>query len=104
MAPLYLSRNPITFPSLISSFMYTAANGFPSLRSGETVGYTRLMKSRVTLLLVLLAWLPLDAQVRPVQLEVPYRLFTLKNGLTVILHQDKSVPVVAVNLWYHVGS
>jgi zinc protease len=62
------------------------------------------MKSRVTLLLVLLTWLPLAAQVRPVQLEVPYRLFTLKNGLTVILHQDKSVPVVAVNLWYHVGS
>ena len=26
------------------------------------------------------------------------------NGLNVILHQDKSVPIVAVNLWYHVGS
>jgi zinc protease len=38
------------------------------------------------------------------QLEVPYRLFTLANGLTVILHQDTSVPIVAVNLWYHVGS
>jgi zinc protease len=36
--------------------------------------------------------------------EVAHRLFTLKNGLTVILHQDRSVPVVAVNLWYHVGS
>ena len=38
------------------------------------------------------------------KLEVPYRLFTLPNGLTVILHQDRSVPVVAVNVWYHVGS
>src|SRR5687767_1837828 len=37
-------------------------------------------------------------------LEVPYRQFTLDNGLTVILHQDKSVPTVAVNVWYHVGS
>jgi zinc protease len=37
-------------------------------------------------------------------LQVPYRLFTLKNGLTVILHQDRSVPVAAVNVWYHVGS
>jgi zinc protease len=37
-------------------------------------------------------------------LQVPYRLFKLPNGLTVILHQDRSVPVVAVNLWYHVGS
>ena len=38
------------------------------------------------------------------RLEVPYRLFKLTNGLTVILHQDKSVPVAAVNVWYHVGS
>ena len=38
------------------------------------------------------------------KLEVPYRLFTLPDGLTVILHQDRSVPVVAVNVWYHVGS
>ena len=38
------------------------------------------------------------------RLEVPYRLFTLANGLTVILHQDRTVPVVAVNVWYHVGS
>ena len=40
----------------------------------------------------------------PPRLAVPYRLFTLANGLTVILHQDKTVPVVAVNVWYHVGS
>src|SRR5687768_5682201 len=40
----------------------------------------------------------------PAKLEVPYRLFTLANGLTVILHQDKSVPIAAVNVWYHVGS
>ena len=58
------------------------------------------MRFRVTLLLIRLASLPAGAQ----QLEVPYRLFTLENGLTVILHQDRSVPVVAVNLWYHVGS
>jgi zinc protease len=45
----------------------------------------------------------LDAQSPPL-LQVPYRLVTLKNGLTVILHQDRSVPIVAVNLWYHVGS
>jgi zinc protease len=40
----------------------------------------------------------------PARLEVPYRLLTLENGLTVILHQDRSVPIVSVNLWYHVGS
>jgi zinc protease len=37
-------------------------------------------------------------------LHVPNTQFTLPNGLRVILHRDASVPVVAVNLWYHVGS
>jgi len=37
-------------------------------------------------------------------LRVPYTTFTLPNGLQVILHEDHSVPVVAVNTWYHVGS
>jgi zinc protease len=37
-------------------------------------------------------------------LAVPYTQFTLPNGLNVILHRDTSVPVVAVNVWYHVGS
>ena len=52
-------------------------------------------------LVALLAQAPGSAQ-EP--LQVPYRLFTLPNGLTVILHQDRSVPIVAVNMWYHVGS
>ncbi len=37
-------------------------------------------------------------------LAVPNTHFQLPNGLNVILHRDTSVPVVAVNLWYHVGS
>ena len=37
-------------------------------------------------------------------LRVPYEMFTLPNGLQVILHEDHSVPVVSVNIWYHVGS
>jgi zinc protease len=40
----------------------------------------------------------------PRRLEVPYRQFQLANGLNVILHRDTSVPIVAVNVWYHVGS
>jgi zinc protease len=40
----------------------------------------------------------------PRRLEVPYRQFQLANGLNVILHRDSSVPIVAVNVWYHVGS
>lgn len=40
----------------------------------------------------------------PAKLEVGYSQFTLPNGLRVILHEDHSVPIVAVNVWYHVGS
>ena len=35
---------------------------------------------------------------------VAFAKHTLANGLEVILHQDSSVPVAAVNVWYHVGS
>ncbi len=37
-------------------------------------------------------------------LNVPFTTFTLPNGLTVILHEDRTLPVVTVNMWYHVGS
>ncbi len=53
---------------------------------------------------MLLCQAPGSAQAPAEPLQVPYRLFTLPNGLTVVLHQDRSVPIVAVNTWYHVGS
>jgi len=37
-------------------------------------------------------------------LDIPYQKFVLDNGLTVIVHEDHKAPVVAVNVWYHVGS
>jgi zinc protease len=40
----------------------------------------------------------------PPKIELPYTLFTLSNGLTVILHEDHTVPLVSTNMWYHVGS
>ncbi|MEO8743179.1 MAG: pitrilysin family protein [Lysobacteraceae bacterium] len=36
--------------------------------------------------------------------DIPYKEFTLPNGLRVIVHEDHKAPIVAVNLWYHVGS
>jgi zinc protease len=36
--------------------------------------------------------------------DIPYTKFVLKNGLTVLVHEDHKAPVVAVNTWYHVGS
>jgi zinc protease len=44
---------------------------------------------------------PAAARVLP---PIPFTEFTLPNGLRVILHEDHSVPIVAVNVWYHVGS
>src|SRR5512140_1037586 len=38
------------------------------------------------------------------QLQIPFHRFSLPNGLQVVLHEDHSVPVVASNIWYHVGS
>jgi zinc protease len=37
-------------------------------------------------------------------LDLGFQLHTLGNGLRVILHRDTTLPLVAVNLWYHVGS
>jgi len=35
---------------------------------------------------------------------IPHERYTLPNGLEVILHKDSTVPLVAVDVWYHVGS
>lgn len=37
-------------------------------------------------------------------MDIPYIKRTLANGLDVIVHEDRSLPMVAVNIWYHVGS
>jgi zinc protease len=36
--------------------------------------------------------------------DIKYTKFMLKNGLTVLVHEDHKAPIVAVNTWYHVGS
>ncbi len=38
------------------------------------------------------------------QVQLPFSRFTLGNGLQVIVHEDHTVPIAAVNLWYRVGS
>ncbi|MBB3226333.1 putative Zn-dependent peptidase [Luteibacter sp. Sphag1AF] len=47
------------------------------------------------------AWAAPSAQVVP---DIPFSRFTLPNGLTVVVHEDHKAPVVAVSVWYHVGS
>jgi zinc protease len=42
--------------------------------------------------------------VRAQEIDIPYERFVLDNGLTLIVHEDHKAPIVAVNVWYHVGS
>lgn len=37
-------------------------------------------------------------------IHIPYQKYTLSNGLRLIVHEDFKAPIVAVNVWYHVGS
>ena len=37
-------------------------------------------------------------------IDLPFTKRTLANGLDVIVHEDRHVPIVAINVWYHVGS
>jgi zinc protease len=38
------------------------------------------------------------------QIDIPFQKFVLENGLTLIVHEDRKAPIVAFNVWYHVGS
>jgi zinc protease len=52
--------------------------------------------------MVLAAGARVFAQTKDV--DIPYQKFVLDNGLTLIVHEDHKAPIVAVNIWYHVGS
>jgi len=71
----------------------------PSPRAAQRVASRGLASA---LLLALIA-LPLAGQ-SPKAPTIPFEKFTLPNGLEVILHVDRSVPIVAVNSWFKVGS
>ena len=50
------------------------------------------------------ALLPAIGGAQATRLRVPFTLDTLPNGLTLIVHEDHSVPIVTTNVWFHVGS
>jgi zinc protease len=63
----------------------------------------RVLRWGSALVVAALVWgLPVNAASRPPKLV--YQRLQLPNGLTVILHQDRSTPIVNLQLWYHVGS
>jgi len=45
-----------------------------------------------------------SAQTHAPAIDIPFEQFTLPNGLRVIVHTDRKAPIVAVNVWYHVGA
>lgn len=60
-----------------------------------------------SLLGLFISLLPLpsaQAAVTDTAIEITFKKFVLTNGLTLIVHEDRKAPIVAVNLWYHVGS
>ena len=57
-----------------------------------------------TLLVLLLMFNAGSVLAENEELIIDYTKYQLDNGLTLIVHQDKKAPIVAVNVWYHVGS
>jgi len=55
-------------------------------------------------MLFVFALVTLKLQAKEAGLTIPIEKYTLKNGLTVVLHEDKSDPIAAVAVYYHVGS
>ncbi len=41
---------------------------------------------------------------QPADVPIPFTRHVLDNGLTLLVHEDHKAPIVAVNVWYHVGS
>ncbi len=60
-----------------------------------------MKKSSIALLCLALVATAAAAQSAP---EISFEKYELPNGLDVILHEDHSIPMVSVNVWYHVGS
>jgi zinc protease len=79
----------------INRFICSEASVFASLTRALLVG-SAISPAAVALLAAQ------DAP--PTPIDIPYQRFVLPNGLTLIVHEDHKAPIVAVNVWYHVGS
>lgn len=66
-----------------------------------------MMNSLKSLVLCVLALAPLALNAQhfsPQDIDIPHQTYTLENGLRLVVHEDHKAPIVAVNVWYHVGS
>jgi len=62
------------------------------------------MQIRTLRALVLSAAIAVFLPANAAEVDIPYTEYTLDNGLRLIVHEDDKAPIVAVNVWYHVGS
>ncbi len=63
------------------------------------------MLKKITLRIVLLLlFANLIAAQSVKDIDIPFTKYVLDNGLTLIVHENHKAPIVAVNVWYHVGS
>ena len=63
-----------------------------------------MIRTIISLAFVLLLAAPVARAADEGVVQIPYTQFTLDNGLTLIVHEDRKAPIVAVNVWYDVGS
>jgi zinc protease len=63
------------------------------------------MKNLIKVLLIITVFVTVSCQKKAGdELTIPFEKYQLENGLSVILHEDKSDPIVSVAIYYHVGS
>ncbi|CAA9482174.1 MAG: Zinc protease, partial [uncultured Sphingomonadaceae bacterium] len=74
---------------------FTLATG-PAATEAQTGG-TQTTRGRA---MTTTSAVPVTELVRRV--DIPYRKFTLANGLRVLVHEDRKAPIVAVSVWYNV--
>jgi zinc protease len=66
-----------------------------------------VMKKLITLVTASICAVALFAQTaakKYPEVNIPFQKFVLSNGLTLIVHEDHKAPIIAFNVWYHVGS
>ncbi len=84
--------------SIHSTLCHVSKTVFASL----TAHQTRVRAFCMPLLLLLLC--PAIAAGQESPFAIPHSKFVLDNDLTLVVHEDNKAPIVAVNVWYHVGS
>ncbi|WP_449427229.1 M16 family metallopeptidase [Rhodanobacter umsongensis] len=77
-----MTRKPIAL--LLAGLLTLTAGGLPALAAPLAAASGQTVSSQIP--------------------DIAYTRFTLPNGLTVVVHEDHKAPVVAVSIWYHIGS